>query len=1368
MNYRTMVKGALALSLSLIVGTSWAGISTTNDVPQYGVTFETTVSTTVPLNDRPYVAETLIGTNNTTVSGDSFGWFAGSSDDESKVIEGGPTGSTQALQLNTDSATLTNKLAAADKTAVNNAIAANGAYIETEVKFVASDTDSAGIEGGTDATKFAIYAYNNEDAPRPEGVPATTNLVVYHAYQDYTDESLSENNYIGYTNEVFATLIDTEKYTKLRVEMKKVHDEGADKDRTVFSVAVDGGEPLSSTTAFSDNIWFLTVEDPGNDTVAEVASLNFKGTGEIDNISVGVIDITTKVATVDGTDYATWADALAAIQNGSVVTAYEDGTIDLASGTITLNKNGFNVTVTTSTQGKKIQDNGDGTYTVVDDIRAAMVITVAENVPTTNVFPTISEAFAFAGTNGVSPATVALLQSAALETRLEVGAGTNIVFDLNGYTLTREGDAIKNCGTLMITNGTITATGNVVYNAAPGASLTVNAGTYTSTQDIAFAIYGAANTTIIVHGGTITAQEACIGAYSRCGGHSTIIVDGGTLTSIDNAVIMTNGTNGDGGNTIAVTGGTLNGGIQTAGYIACGIYLANADTLTFGGDAVINVTGGAGIVVRAGEATVGVNGGSITTTGSATGKVGDANVALPCAAIVYDTSAKYPGLDTATAGLEITGGTFISAVSPCVQQIMAEGDEEIVTIPALVNGQPNSARFSDASADGVPEGYELVEDAEHPGLYKIQAITPAATVISVAKLSATGAMVNDAAPTLTATVTDENGDAVAAADYTIDASAIDMTTAGLYPVIITATGAGYAGTLTNYYAVMNLTWFNGTPTQKAMVTNSYIGLHGKEGSHWMSKSENERFLAINHCAGDAGTGCRVLSLYEIATLTNLYGVCYSHWEFAQSPLTSGCKGVAVSEAAGLVTLGNVDYSPTVDSTYAIGDVSNKEFGTNLSYAFMRDGAAETRKQDSPSFSTDGNYIYVNTYNPSASRNLIGKYSVDKANNQFVWVQDYVGSVSRIRSLEVYAIDGRDYVFYGDGAGNQNGDIYAMDTVTGVSTLVCSASESAVFANDGNSEVQLVRISGITSGEMYLYAHSDLGTIVVWALRHDVATGAWKTALVREFTQAEYLALCNLGSLGNSRNLEVSDDNQYGFILPHSTKDARLIIVSDISLAQRKALASATLTPAGSDKDVALGAITATVLDENGATVAASEYTITTNLIDIATVGEYTVTITPVEGSVYSNAVTAVYTISEAAAGYNYPEGGAIEDAAVVAWLTAKGFTQAQVTALGTNAKLNECYLLNCDISQAGAGGAIAITAITVDAQGVHVTVALTRTAGIAGGINGTLKLYGADDLADEFEELDAATVTDDDFSEGDTTTATLSGGTAKFFRAVVE
>ena len=229
MNYRTMVKGVLALSLSLIVGRAWAA-----DTQTYGVTFEPLVGESTVENDHNYtnnmsIADTTLHSG----SGDeAFGWLA-AADDESKIIERIAEGSTQALQLNTDANTLTNKFKSDIASGLNTAIAGDGAFFETEVKFVASDTLDAGITGGQDATKFAIYAYVNENVE-----PNTTNIVVFHAYQDFNDETLAGNDYIGYTNEEFAVSIDTDVYTKLRIEMKQARDEGADKNRNVFSVKI--------------------------------------------------------------------------------------------------------------------------------------------------------------------------------------------------------------------------------------------------------------------------------------------------------------------------------------------------------------------------------------------------------------------------------------------------------------------------------------------------------------------------------------------------------------------------------------------------------------------------------------------------------------------------------------------------------------------------------------------------------------------------------------------------------------------------------------------------------------------------------------------------------------------------------------------------------------------------------------------------------------------------------------------------------------------------------------------------------------------------------------------------------------------------
>ncbi len=294
MNYRTLVKGALALSLSLIVGSVSAATTTYNDVQEYGAMFETTANTPAgAFNDYNYEVGSNITAYADATTG--VGWFSGDAEsDESKIIERTDEAAGQALQLNTDASTLTNKFASSVADAINNTIGGlhdtpkGTAYFETEVKFVPSDTPEAGINGNEDATKFAIYAYANEDVN-----PPVTNLVVFHAYE-YTDEH--DDVVTIYTNEVIPSVtIDAEKYTKLRIEMKQI-DFGDNDMRNVFSVSIDDAAPITSPLAKADGIWFQTIEQAENDDNKLVSSLNFKGTGEIDNIKAGTIAATTEYA----------------------------------------------------------------------------------------------------------------------------------------------------------------------------------------------------------------------------------------------------------------------------------------------------------------------------------------------------------------------------------------------------------------------------------------------------------------------------------------------------------------------------------------------------------------------------------------------------------------------------------------------------------------------------------------------------------------------------------------------------------------------------------------------------------------------------------------------------------------------------------------------------------------------------------------------------------------------------------------------------------------------------------------------------------------------------------------------------------------
>lgn len=322
--------------------------------------------------------------------------------------------------------------------------------------------------------------------------------------------------------------------------------------------------------------------------------------------------------------------------------------------------------------------------------------------------------------------TVKLLADVTLDASLAIPAGKSLTLNLNGYTLTGPSGknyAIANSGNITLTGGTITGYG-VARNAASGATITVTDGTYTATGANGFInVTDAVGCAVTINGGTFTAQEAVV-ATGRSK-NSSITVNGGTLTSIDNAVLMDNGSSGYTGNTITVTGGTLNGGITTAGYVACGIYCANDTTVNVTGG-TFNITGGCGILARAGK--VSVSGTTvINTTGTATGKVGDSRVVVPCAPIVYDSAANYPGYDETTTEFAVSGGTFTADGQDvdCIVQVADEGD---ATSIAVSGGTFNTAVADTYCAEGfepkdngngtygvrVDKGW-IYEDADFPG-----------------------------------------------------------------------------------------------------------------------------------------------------------------------------------------------------------------------------------------------------------------------------------------------------------------------------------------------------------------------------------------------------------------------------------------------------------------------------------------------------------------------------------------------------------------------------------------------------------------------------------------------------------------------------
>lgn len=234
-----------------------------------------------------------------------------------------------------------------------------------------------------------------------------------------------------------------------------------------------------------------------------------------------------------------------------------------------------------------------------------------------------------------------------------IPANRNVTFDLNGNKLTaptdKRYDAIVNYGTLTINDSK--KTGEIISNKNSGIGIGANS-----------------NTTIVY--AKITGQEGAIGGYQNTV-DATLTIDDGIFNGIDNAVVIFNGSERTGNaNTITINSGTFNGGIQSEGYIACGIYAPWKDSITVNGG-TFNITGGAGIVARAGNVTV--TDGEFNTTGNTTGRVGDSRVVVPCSALVFDSGANYPAL-TDSSKLTINGGKFKSDANNIAVVIPDAGD----------------------------------------------------------------------------------------------------------------------------------------------------------------------------------------------------------------------------------------------------------------------------------------------------------------------------------------------------------------------------------------------------------------------------------------------------------------------------------------------------------------------------------------------------------------------------------------------------------------------------------------------------------------------------------------------------------------------
>lgn len=312
--------------------------------------------------------------------------------------------------------------------------------------------------------------------------------------------------------------------------------------------------------------------------------------------------------------------------------------------------NGASVALDTPADCKVVEDANGNKVVVPKDYVAEVDGTKYESV---------AEAIAAASSGD----TVTLL--ANVTGPVTVPAGKNIVLDLNGKTISGGYYGIDNKGTLTVEGpGTVSGT---------------------------YGVRAEANSKTTINGGTFNAAECAVATFKN-DHDATITITGGTFTTADNSVLSGNGSANSGNNTWNVSGGTFNGNITTAGYVAAGIYAPNDDTWNITGG-TFNVTNGVGIAQRAGNVNVSDNA-EFNVTGDGTkGKVGDSRVVLPAGtALVYDSSANYPAQDD-DAELSVTGGTFNASYAA------AAGTEDDTRV-AIEGGTFDKAVAENCCAEG--------------------------------------------------------------------------------------------------------------------------------------------------------------------------------------------------------------------------------------------------------------------------------------------------------------------------------------------------------------------------------------------------------------------------------------------------------------------------------------------------------------------------------------------------------------------------------------------------------------------------------------------------------------------------------------------
>ena len=178
-------------------------------------------------------------------------------------------------------------------------------------------------------------------------------------------------------------------------------------------------------------------------------------------------------------------------------------------------------------------------------------------------------------------------------------------------------------------------------------------------------------------------------------------------------------------------------------------------------------------------------------------------------------------------------------------------------------------------------------------------------------------------------------------------------------------------------------------------------------------------------------------------------------------------------------------------------------------------------------SADGNSLYSNC-GANGEKNKIVKFAIDRANKSLRFESAYVvDGISYIRNFAVYTVSGKEMAVFGEGEGG--GKLAVLDLSTGASTVMAAPEISGNIMN--------VKLADTADG-LYLVAQNDDGFVAVYGFNAE----AKLITLEKTVDAATMRALYGASGEFECRNLEMTADGRYAFVISNGGTDTRLSVI----------------------------------------------------------------------------------------------------------------------------------------------------------------------------------------------------------------------------------